>query len=147
MKITTLLIAGMVFSTAACIDPERIVVVVSVDASVSLAEECRQCVSTGAAMSCATTVEECEQNQDCARALACVFERCTGRSFEQFFTCANICVNDNHFVGDTVSDVGIRMYQCIAVGPCRPRCLRDGLGTELVIDAGAPDSSAEASAP
>lgn len=123
MKVTALLIAGLVFSAAACIDPEPIVVVTSVDASTSFAEECRQCVSTGSEMNCAATFVECEQNANCASALACSFEQCTGGSFERFFACVNVCVNDNHFVGDNASDVGIRMYQCIAVGPCRSRCL------------------------
>src|SRR6266511_3824073 len=136
--------ALLLLSAPACIDVERVIVSTTGSAANFDRAACVKCMSPDSdpATSCATVVQACNKVPECAGTLACTLKSCVGGSFADFIACVNVCVKENGLVGGVGSEVSIPTYQCLAIAPCRSKCIIDPSDGGATPDADAtPDSS------
>ena len=124
------LFASLLLPTSACLDVERVAVSTSVgvDGSAFDRSECVRCMSADSdpETSCATAVAECQKFAPCGGTLACTLRGCVGVPFPDFITCVNVCVKDNMLIGGAPgSEIAVSVYQCLAIKPCRSKCIVD----------------------
>jgi hypothetical protein len=144
MSLRSYVFALLVVSSPACIDVERVTVSTSTDAGNFDRNACVRCMSPDSdpATSCATVVQACNAVPECGGTLACTLRSCVGRSFADFIACVNECVKENGLVGGVGSDVSIPTYQCLAIAPCRSKCIIDPTGPGMGDAGPIADSSA-----
>jgi hypothetical protein len=120
--------ALLVVSAPACMDVERVIVSNTADAGAFDRRACVECMSADSdpATSCATVVAECNKFSTCGGTLACTLKSCVGQSFSDFIACVNVCVKENGLIGGAPgSEISVSVYQCIALRPCRSKCIID----------------------
>jgi hypothetical protein len=146
MSLRSYTFALLLLSAPACMDVERVIVSTTASAANFDRAACVKCMSPDSdpATSCATVAQACNKVPECAGTLACTLKSCVGKSFADFITCVNACVKDNGLVGGVGSDVAIPTYQCLAIAPCRSKCIIDSSDGGTPEDAGAiPDASVD----